>query len=295
MKIVSIGEVLWDVIGDKEHLGGAPFNFAAHARKLGHDVYFVSAIGHDERGERVLDRMERMGLSTRFVSRIDGYATGIAAVSLDAEGHPSFRIDRPAVYDFPRLTAADIDHLFSPAPDSIYFGTLLLMSPPAREVAGKLLALKCTARHFYDLNLRPDCYEPPLVLDLMSQATVVKLNDEEVDAVDQMFGRTHPTLEEFCRDYRKDFGWEAVCVTRGAEGCVLSIGDEFVEARGYGVKVADTVGAGDAFAAAFIHGMGNGWPARQVANFANRVGALVASRPGAVPEWTLGELEAFGK
>ncbi len=291
MKIVSIGEVLWDVIGNKEHLGGATFNFSAHARKLGHEVYFISAVGRDERGDRVLERMLQMGLSTRFVRRDENYPTGIASVTLNANGQPAFRIERPAAYDFPVLTEADLNELLQPAPDWIYFGTLHQISPQAREVTARLLAAKCGARHFYDVNLRPACYEPQLVRDLMAKATVVKLNDEEVPAVDQMCGRSHRTLEEFCRDYASGLGWEAVCVTRGAEGCALLIGGEFVEAPGYGVSVVDAVGAGDAFAAAFLHGLGNGWPARRVADFANRVGALITSRPGAVPPWTLDELE----
>jgi fructokinase len=295
MKIVSIGEVLWDVIGDKEHLGGGPFNFAAHARNLGHEVYFVSAVGYDERGDRVLERMAQMNLSSRFVHRTEGFPTGIASVTLDARGQPSFRIERPAAYDFPELKPSDLDELFSPAPDWIYFGTLLQMSSPAREVTGKLLASNGGARRFYDINLRPSCYTPHLVRDLMSQATVVKLNDEEVPLVDRMCGRSHSNLEDFCRDYADDFGWEAVCVTRGAEGCVLRVGDETVSAPGYVVKVVDAVGAGDAFAAAFLHGLGSGWPARQVADFANRVGALVTNRPGAIPAWTMNDIKTLGK
>lgn len=294
MKIVSIGEVLWDVIGDKEHLGGATFNFSAHARKLGHEVYFVSAVGQDERGDRVLERMEQMGLSTRFVRRVEGRATGIASVSLNAEGQPHFHLDRPAAYDFPQLTAEDLEELLSPVPDWIYYGTLLLMSPPAREVTMRLLNTKCGARNFYDINLRPDCYEPQLVRDLMAQAKVVKLNDEEVAVVDQMLGQSHRSLEEFCRGYSESLGLEAVCVTRGSAGCSLLMGDEFLEAPGYSVTVVDSVGAGDAFAAAFLHGLGNRWPAKQVADFANRVGALISSRPGAVPDWSLEEVRALG-
>ena len=56
------------------------------------------------------------------------------------------------------------------------------------------------------------------------------------------------------------------------------------------MKVVDTVGAGDGFAAAFVHGLGAGWSAAKTGDFANRLGALVASRAGAVPEWSLGEL-----
>lgn len=293
MKIVSIGEVLWDVIGESEHLGGAPFNFAAHAKKLGHEVYFVSAVGYDERGDRVLERMVKMGLSTRFVRRVEEYPTGIASVSLDAKGQPSFHIHRPAAYDFPQLTPVDIEDLLAPAPDWIYFGTLLQMGIQARELTSKLLTSKCGARNFYDINLRPSCYEPRLVRDLMSQATVVKLNEEEVSLVDEMLGRSHSSLEEFCRDYTENLGWEATCVTRGSEGCVLLMGDEFLEAPGYRTAVVDTVGAGDAFAAAFLHGLGNGWLAKEVADFANRVGALVTGRAGAVPDWSIEDLNAL--
>jgi fructokinase len=295
MRIVSIGEVLWDVIGEKEHLGGATFNFSAHARKLGHEVYFVSAVGCDERGDRVLECMAQMKLSTRFVRRTEGFPTGIASVTLDGGGQPTFRIERPAAYDFPELTAADLEELFLPAPDWIYFGTLHQVSSQAREVTAKLLAGQGGARRFYDVNLRPSCYEPQLVRDLMSQATVVKLNDEEVPMVDRMCGRSHLNLEDFCRDYANDFGWEAVCVTRGAEGCVLLLGDKVISAPGYAVKVVDAVGAGDAFAAAFLHGLGSGWPAGQVADFANRVGALVTNRPGAIPPWTMDDIKTLGK
>ncbi|HET7216027.1 MAG TPA: PfkB family carbohydrate kinase [Terriglobia bacterium] len=295
MKIVSIGEVLWDVIGGQEHLGGAPFNFAAHARKLGHEVCFISAVGCDERGRRVLERMAQMDLSTRFIRRVEGFPTGIASVTLDSNGQPSFRIEHPAAYDFPDLTAADLEDLLSPAPDWIYFGTLAQESAGVRAATGKLLTAKTGARCLYDVNLRPSCYTPQLVRDLMSQATVVKLNDEEVSLVEQMFGSQHSSLEGFCHDLADRLGLEAVCVTQGAEGCIVLTGDKTFRAPGYAVKVVDAVGAGDAFAAAFVHGLGSGWPGPQVADFANCVGALVASRPGAIPPWTMDDIEKLGK
>lgn len=295
MKIVSLGEVLWDVIGGEEHLGGAPFNFSVHASRLGHEVYFTSAVGCDERGDRVLERMAQMKLSTRFVRRVERFPTGTAAVTLDRRGQPSFCIEHPAAYDFLELTAVDLEELHSPAPDWIYFGTLAQESPGVREVTDGLLAAKTGARRFYDINLRPSCYTPHLVRYLMSQATVVKLNEEEAPTVDRICGRSHSKLEDFCRDYATVLGWEAVCVTLGAEGCVLLVGEEFIRARGYPVKVVDAVGAGDAFAAAFLHGLGSGWRAGQVADFANRVGALVASRAGAIPTWTMDDIKTLGK
>ncbi|MGA9039644.1 MAG: carbohydrate kinase [Terriglobales bacterium] len=293
MNIISIGEVLWDVVGETEHLGGAPFNFAAHLSKLGHSVSFISAVGNDARGQRILDSMAQMGLTTRYVRRVEKYPTGTARVTFDAEGQPHFVILRPAAYDFPQLTENDLAELRSQTTDWIYFGTLQQMSPTAKEVTATLLASTKKARRFYDVNLRPDSYEPALVRESLAHASVVKLNDTEVAAIAQMVGQPYASLEEFCRSYSAKFGWEAVCVTRGAQGCVLLIGDEYVEAPGYAVTVADTVGSGDAFAAAFVHGFGNGWAVLRIADFANRVGALVASRPGAIPSWTIAEAEAL--
>jgi fructokinase len=295
VRVISVGEVLWDVFGESEHLGGAPFNFAAHLRRLGHEVLFVSAVGKDARGNRVLALMAEMGLPTDYVAINEKYPTGTVTVTLGAGGQPSFVIHRPAAYDFPRLRTAQFDALLSPPPDWIYFGTLLQMSSDARRLTMKLLSSSKRSRHFYDLNLRANSYDAPLVRDLLARASVVKLNDAEVPEVEGIVGKRSRSLEDFCRKYASAFGWKAVCVTTGAAGCVALVGDEYVESGGYPVQVADTIGAGDAFAAAFVHGLGEEWPARNVADFANRVGALVASRKGAIPHWTVDEARALTK
>lgn len=294
MRIVSVGEVLWDVIEQKEHLGGAPFNFAAHLSRLGHTVFFVSGVGRDQRGERVLEKMTELGLSTEYVARVEDAATGVVEVQLDTSGQPQFKIHRPAAYDFAALSEQQLHRLSSQHPNWIYYGTLLQMSPQARSLTSALLASTGAARRFYDVNLRAGCYEARLVRELMAEATVVKLNEDEAFEIARIFQRPPcQSLEEFCRDYTREFGWKAVCVTRGARGCTLLINREYMEAEGYAVEVTDTVGAGDAFAAAFLHGLGAGWHARQIADFANRVGALVASRRGALPEWTIAEAMAI--
>jgi fructokinase len=293
LNIISIGEVLWDVVGETEHLGGAPFNFAAHLSKLGHNVSFISAVGNDARGERILDRMSHMGLATRYVRQVDKYPTGIASVTFDEQGQPHFVIARPAAYDLPQLSTTDFAELAAQSPDWIYFGTLQQMSFEARQLTARFLDSDHKARRFYDVNLRPASWEPSLVRKLMSLATVVKLNDTEVEEITKLLDQAFISFEEFCRTYSARFGWEAVCITRGAKGCVLLIGEQYLEAPGYAVTVADTVGAGEAFAAAFVHGFGSGWAAPRIADFANRVGALVASRAGAIPDWTMEEAECL--
>jgi fructokinase len=289
VNIVCVGEVLWDVFDQAEHLGGAALNFAAHAHVLGHNVSFISAIGEDKRGERVLIRMKELGLSTKYIHKVKEHETGIVTVNLDSQGQPHFVLHRPAAYDFPELSSPDLDDLKSQKPDCIYYGTLFQMSQQAKALTLTLLESFPGARRFYDVNLRVDNYTPSLVRELMGRATVVKLNDQEASAVQAMFGQPHHSLEKFCRRVAADFDLEAVCVTRGAEGCALLSGNDYIEAPGFRVQVADTVGAGDAFAAAFVHGLSCRWSPAQIADFANRVGALVASRNGGTPPWSLDE------
>jgi fructokinase len=289
VNVICIGEVLWDIVGQEEHLGGATFNFSAHLSRLGQRVSFISAVGADQRGQRVIDSMSQLGLATEFLHVEKDHPTGTASVALASDGQPKFVLHRPAAYDFPQLTAAQCDQLFSRPVDWIYFGTLHQMCPQARKLTADILERTSAARRFYDVNLRSDGYTPELIRQLMSRATIVKLNHEEVEAIALMFGSRHGSLEEFCRTYADLYKWAGVCVTRGSLGCTVLMGGQYIEAPGYPVHVVDTVGAGDAFAAAFLHGLSSGWSTPEIADFANRVGALVASRRGAIPEWTIAE------
>ena len=295
MKIVSVGEVLFDVVGQEEHLGGAPFNFAAHLKRLGHTVFFVSAAGQDERGDRVFERMAGLGLTSRYVARIKDHPTGIATVALGADGQPRFTIHHPVAYDFAALSEAELRELQSEHPDWIYYGTLFQMSPHGRKLTRVLMEMNRGAGRFYDVNLRKDCYEPHLVRDLMSSATIVKLSEEEILEVGAMLGLAGSSLENFCRSLAERYSLKAVCVTRGPAGCAVRFGSEYAEVPGYPVPVVDAIGAGDAFAAAFLHGLAQGWPVGQIGDFANRVAALVVSRPGAIPAWTMEEVQSLAR
>jgi fructokinase len=237
--------------------------------------------------------MTELGLSTQFIHQIDAYPTGVVTVELDAAGVPKFTLHHPAAYDAPELTEGDIAELLSPKPDWIYFGTLFQMSPQAKQLTYRLIDSHCGARLLFDVNLRKDSYTAPLVRELMARAQVAKLNEDEAKEIDKMLGRSTSGLEDFCRAYTHEFGWQSVCVTRGEKGCVMLVNGEYVEAGGYAVQTQDTVGAGDAFAAAFIHGLSLEWPAKEIADFANRVASLVASRPGGTPHWTVEEARAL--
>jgi fructokinase len=293
MKILGIGEILWDVFEDGEHLGGAVFNFCAHSARLNHDVRFLSAVAGDERGVRARERAAELGLPEEWIQTVSGPPTGIVTVALDRAGQPTFTIHRPAAYDRLTVTDRDVACLIDWRPDWIAFGTLYQVHPHARETTQRVLDALPGARRFYDVNLRANSYVHELVRHLGRLAQVVKLNDAEVRGVESILGCPRGSVEHFARWCPRQFGWEAVCVTRGDQGCSLLIGDQYVEAPAYPVRVADTVGAGDAFSAALVHGLSAGWCATEIADFANRVGALVASRPGGTPEWTVEECRAL--
>lgn len=105
-----------------------------------------------------------------------------------------------------------------------------------------------------------------------------------------MFDRKHVGLKESCSWLIDEFDVEGVCITLGQKGCAVYINGNYLESPGYAVKVVDPVGAGDAFAAGFIHGLGLGWESIEICDFANRLGTLIASKRGATPEWSMDEV-----
>lgn len=285
MRVASIGEILWDVIGENEFLGGAPFNLCVHLTRLGHNALFISALGNDERGRRALARAAELGMDTRFVRQASEAPTGISRVVLDAEGRAEHEIVRPAAYDFPFLSERQLDELAAAQPAWICYGTLTQTAPGPRALANRLFQSNAAAKRFYDINLRPNCWTVELVSDLLAHADAVKLNEEEAAMLADTFNLPRE-FRQFCAAAARQFHLEIVCITRGPHGCVLYQDGACVESPGFPVSVADTVGSGDAFSAALLHGFHQGWNLSGIAEFANRVGALVASRPGATPVWT---------
>ena len=291
MRIVSIGEVLWDVIGASEYLGGAPLNFAAHARQLGHEVFLLSGVGDDERGFRALEGIQRCGISTECVQVRRGERTGAAEVELGPDGKPTFRIVRPAAYDSVSLTRPQIKGLVEVQPHWIYFGTLFHTSRRNLDFTLKLLEELPLARAFYDVNLRDGNWTLATVESLASRASLIKLSDSEAEYLDASLSMDgeQASMEHFCRRWSDQYRCKTICVTFGERGCGIYMDGSYTEVPGCKVEVADTVGAGDAFSAGFVHGLEQGWEGRRCGAFANAVAALVASRPGAIPDWSVEE------
>ncbi len=290
--IVALGEVLWDVFEDLnvKKLGGAPLNFVAHASRLGNQAKLISSVGDDELGRDALALIRSFGVSADLIPVSTSLPTGVARVWLGKDGQVSFKIERPAAYDGVVLRPEDLAMLRDWAPNWLYFGTLFAFNGNARNTLYTLAAALPHCRKFYDLNLRTNNYSPEIVLELMRFADVAKLNETEMVEVAGFADLPADTIEHFCAAGASKFGWDAIAVTLGEKGAAVWNKGDYAEAEAPKVTVADTVGAGDAFAGALVHGLSKGWSSRTIAAVANQVGAIIASRPGGIPDWDLSEL-----
>lgn len=297
MRIWSIGEVLWDVFPDHETFGGAPLNFCANLQRLGDQALLLSAVGDDRHGRLALERMAALGLATQGVRTVKDLPTGIAMVGTNSFGEHTFVIPRPAAFDAVSTDASLIDAAQDAQIDWLYFGTLLQTNPAIESFTTTLAQQLAGTRGFYDMNLRAGHWDVALVQRLSHLASILKLNEHEAETLFTLThaGDTNFSLEEFCRAWARTYAIDVICVTLGAAGCVIFDHQGFHRVGGCSVSVADTVGSGDAFAAGFLHGYNLGWPIDRAAGFANALGALVASRPGATPEWTIDEILTLSK
>ena len=278
--LISIGEVLWDLFPDGKKLGGATFNLAFHARQLGVDAGAVSRVGADGPGEEILAAAARAGLPRELLQVDPSLPTGTVAVALDAEGKPAFTITPEVAWDAiawePALAAA------LARARAIAFGSLAQRSAASRATIRAAVAGSGAAIKLCDINLRPPFVDPEVIRWCLAAATHLKINDDELRVLADIAGLRGDEAD-VCRQLARDFHLETVCVTKGAAGCAAYAGGARWLIPGIAVKVADTVGAGDAFAAAFAAELLAGRDPGAAARFANAIGALVASKPGATP------------
>jgi fructokinase len=290
VRILSFGELLWDVIRENEYLGGAPLNFSASAQRLGNPTTLLTGVGADARGARAIEQMKLQSLTTRFVFAVPDAPTGTAVVTTDDAGNATYLFARPAAFDRVPLSPELLEAIREMNPDWIYCGTLTQTDPANEALLHRLTEAVPEARRFYDINLREGHWNFALVERLSRCANLIKLNDAEAETLFKLTCASEPfSIEAFCRFWSSTYGPELICVTRGGEGCSIWANGRLSSFAGFPVQVSDTVGAGDAFGAAFLHGYHHRWSIGETARFANALGSIVASRPGATPAWTIEE------
>jgi fructokinase len=288
-RVLGIGELLWDLFPDGPRLGGAPFNVVASMRRLSHPAAFVTAVGDDELGRSAVAAVDELGVDTTFISVAPDLPTGTVAVTPDpVEGH-RFTIGSPAAYASIGDADTLVTRLLDLVPEALVYGTLAQRSPAVRELTHRVATEIRPVNRLYDVNLRDGSWTGDLVLDLLRDATVVKLNGDETVVLAGLLGSA-ATGRALATALAARYGIERLCITRGAAGATLLVGGDEYMVEGIEVDVADTVGAGDAFAAGLLHGLLTDMPPDETLRFANRLGALVASRAGALPVWSATEL-----
>ncbi|MBM3293690.1 MAG: carbohydrate kinase [Candidatus Aminicenantes bacterium] len=290
--VVGIGEILWDVLPSGRHLGGAPANFARQAHALGAEGVIVSAVGDDPPGREILVALGRHGLSREYVSVVSGAATGKVAAVLDAQGIPTFTIQENAAWDVlpgsPALTA------LADRAEAVCFGTLAQRSALSREtIRGFLDATGPECLRTCDLNLRPGFFNPEIIRESLSRSRVLKLNEEELRALAGMLDLSGREGEILVR-LREEFDLDVIALTRGSRGSRLLGRNSDSRHPGFRVEVADTVGAGDAFAAVLVLGLLANESLDAINDRANLVSASVCRRRGAWPEVPAGRGDENG-
>jgi fructokinase len=281
LRIVAIGEVLWDLLPTGPQLGGAPANFAIHAHALGGDVRLVSRVGDDELGREVLADFRRRGMSTDTIEVDPERPTGTVAVTVGPDGQPAYRIVEDVAWD--RIAADSKAAEAVLQADAVCFGSLAQRSATSRAAIDMILKISPLAFRVFDVNLRPPFIDAAVIEASLNLADALKLNDQELPILAKMFGLPdgeRAGIEALARR----FSLALVALTRGAAGSLLFAVNEWSEHPGIPTKVVDTIGAGDAFTAALVVGRLSGRPLDEINRRANEVAAFVCSQPGATPE-----------
>lgn len=283
-KVAALGEVLWDMLPEGRRLGGAPANFACHVAQFGLDACLVSAVGDDEPGHAALSELGRRGLD-RYIAVVPDRPTGTVGVQLDAAGIPAYEIHRDVAWDFIPWTDALAE--LAAGVQAVCFGTLALRSPVSRQTLTRFLDAMPRGGgrlRMLDVNLRPPLPSDDTVIDALARCNVLKLNDEELPRVAVAVGLL-PDLspEETARRLRADCGLRALILTCGARGSHVFTPDAESHLATPHVDVADTVGAGDSFTAAFTAALLSGADVAKAHQLAVRTSAYVCTQHGATP------------
>jgi fructokinase len=304
-RVVGVGEVLWDLLLTGPQLGGAPANFAYHAHALGAQARVITRVGNDDYGGEIVRRFQRMGLPETAVQVDESAPTGTARVELSGNGLTHFTIQESVAWDY--IAATQEALAAAREADAICFGSLAQRSERSRSAIQQLVAAAPPeALRVFDINLRQHFYSRSVVEQSLQLANVLKLNDDELPALAEMFGLSGST-EHRIECLAETFSLRLVALTRGANGSLLyqrrdealphQVGalrlcsgqaqprhhTRWSDCASRPVKVVDTVGAGDSFTAVLVLGMLQRMDLDEINNIANEVARYVCSQAGATP------------
>src|SRR5215510_11143725 len=284
--VVGLGELLWDLFAKGKQLGGAPANFAYMAALLGDRSVVASRVGDDRLGQEALWHLKSHGLDISHVQRDLQHPTGAVKVEVDGKGQAEYHFIEDVAWDFMEFSEDWIS--LARSTHAVCFGSLAQRSPASRgTIKSYLCAMPSFAIGIFDVNLRQSYFSAEVLRDSARFAKVLKLNHEELpvflDLMQCPLRNSERTDLLAARWLSREFGIQLVCITRGPNGSLLVTPSSQDEHAGFRVKIADTVGAGDAFTATMVHHALRGSSLAAINAAANRMGAWVASQEGAMP------------
>ncbi|WP_394902341.1 carbohydrate kinase family protein [Bacteroides xylanisolvens] len=281
--IVGMGEALWDVLPEGKKIGGAPANFAYHVSQFGFDSRVVSAVGKDELGDEILNVFNEKKLKTQ-IEQVD-YPTGTVQVTLDNEGVPCYEIKEGVAWD--NIPFTDELKRLALSTRAVCFGSLAQRNEVSRATINRFLDTMPDIDgqlKIFDINLRQDFYTKEVLRESFRRCNILKINDEELVTISRMFGYPGIDLQDKCWILLAKYNLKMLILTCGINGSYVFTPGVVSFQETPRVPVADTVGAGDSFTAAFCASILNGKPVSEAHKLAVEVSAYVCTQSGAMPE-----------
>lgn len=284
LKIVALGEILWDMFPDGARFGGAPANFACSAAQLAPQrasVSLVSAVGDDQLGRDALAALQARNVDTTHV-RVSPRPTGQVLVEVDPSGQASYKFAADTAWD--DLAWDDQLAELAGEADAVCFGSLGQRSGASRDVIQRVVeATRPESLRIFDVNLRPPHVDVEVLRESLELANALKLNEQELPQLAGWCEVSGDGELELLRGLAEKFGLRAAALTRGDDGAVLLAGDDIDRAAAVETEVIDTVGAGDSFTAAWCLGTLRGKSLEETNRWASQVAAYVCASSGATP------------
>ena len=273
---------MWDMLPEGKKIGGAPANFAYHVSQFGLDSRVVSAVGEDELGAEILKNFREKELNC-MIETVP-YPTGTVQVELDINGVPCYDIREGVAWDNIPFTPA-LEGLARQT-RAVCFGSLAQRSVVSRETINRFLDAMPDGEGQYkifDINLRQGFYTKEILCNSMRKCNILKINDEELVTVSRMFGYPGIDLQDKCWILLAKYNLRMLILTCGVNGSYVFTPGEISFVETPKVEVADTVGAGDSFTAAFVASILKGKPVPEAHKIAVATSAFVCTQNGAMP------------
>lgn len=280
--VVGMGEALWDVLPEGKKIGGAPANFAYHVSQFGLPSCVVSAIGDDALGKEIIENFTSKGLD-QLIAEVP-YPTGTVQVEIDQTGIPLYDIKENVAWDNIPYT----EHLDALAKrtKAVCFGSLAQRTVVSRETINHFLDTMPKdddSLIVFDVNLRQGFYNKEILCKSMQNCNILKINDEELITVSRMFGYPGIDLQDKCWILLGKYNLKMLILTCGINGSYVFTPGKVSFQPTPKVEVADTVGAGDSFTAAFIASILKGKSVTEAHSIAVKTSAFVCTQKGAMP------------